>query len=281
MAPHAFTAVDEQDDPRFWIDVLDKLRREPFYRAYKARVAKLLEPRAGGRYLEIGTGTGDDARALAERFGVAAAGVDASETMVAEARRRGLEEALVADAAALPFEDASFDGCWADRVFQHLADPERALAEMVRVTRPGGRVVVVDPDYSTQTVGVDDEELARRVLAVRPARLRNDTLAHRMGGRFGAAGLRDVEVEAMTLVVRDPTAVDNVMGLRTWADETADAEAWRAAIDDSIARGAFLYAVTFFITAGSKRSSRRSRSSVSETSGNTTTEISPAATSAT
>jgi SAM-dependent methyltransferase len=47
-------------------------------------------------------------------------------------------DARVADAESLPFEDASFDGVWADRTFQHLTDPERALDELVRVTRPGG-----------------------------------------------------------------------------------------------------------------------------------------------
>jgi SAM-dependent methyltransferase len=252
MPPHAFTAVDDQDDPSAWVDVLDKVRAHPFYAAYKTRAAELLAPRAGGRYLEVGTGTGNDALALFERYGVRVVGVDASETMIAEARRRGLEEATVADATALPFEDGSFDGAWADRTFQHLAEPERALAEMARVTRAGGRIVVVDPDYGTQAVAVEDEEIARRVLGSRVRHLRNGTLAHRMAGRFAAAGLQKVEAEAMTLVVRDPTAVDNVMGLRSWADGTADADAWHTAIDDSIARGAFLYAVTFFLTAGTK-----------------------------
>jgi ubiquinone/menaquinone biosynthesis C-methylase UbiE len=258
---HAFTAVDAQGDPSAWIDVLDRMRREPAYAAYKSRVAELLEPTEGGRYLEVGTGTGDDAIALASRFGVDVAGVDVSSTMIDEALRRGLEGARVADAASLPFDESSFDGCWADRTFQHLSDPGDALAEMVRVTKPGGRVVVADPDYDTQVVDVADQELARKVLRFRADHaLRNGTLAHRMGGLFVRAGLTDISVEAATVVLRDPTALDNAMGLRHWAVaahehgvlETEQVAAWERMIDESVADGHFLYSFSLFITAGAK-----------------------------
>lgn len=258
---HGFTAVDEQSDPSAWIEVLEKLRQEPAYAAYKARVGELLHAVPGATYLEVGTGTGSDALAVAERFGVDVVGIDVSSTMVEEARRRGLQKAHVASAESLPFEDAAFDGCWADRTFQHLADPETALREMIRVTKPGGRLVVVDPDYDTQVVDVPDQELARKVLRFRADHaLRHGTLAHRMGGVFVRSGLRDVSVEAAPVVVRDPTALDNVMGLRDWAAaarergllETGEVDAWTRMIDDAIVKGYFLYAFSLFITAGAK-----------------------------
>ena len=52
--------------------------------------------------------------------------------------------------------------------------------------------------------------------------VRNGTLAHRMAQLFVAAGLRDVHVEAATLVVRDPTDVDGVLGLRDWPAHGAE-----------------------------------------------------------
>lgn len=258
---HAFTAVDEQADPGAWVDVLDRMRAEPVYRAYKARVGEQLRPVPGGRYLEVGVGTGEDAVALRERFGVEVAGVDVSTTIVEEARRRGLAEAVVADAESLPFESATFDGAWSDRTFQHLADSEAALAEMVRVTRAGGRIVVVDPDYDTQVVDVSDQELARRVLRFRADHgLRNGTLAHRMSGLFVRAGLTDVSVEATTVALRDPESLDNAMGLRTWAAtahergflSAEEARSWEAQIDEAIAGGHFLYSFTLFLTAGTR-----------------------------
>jgi SAM-dependent methyltransferase len=256
---HAFTAVDEQDDPSAWIEVLDRVRREPAYAAYKQRILELLEPVNGGSYLEVGIGTGADALELERRFQVRVAGVDVSRAMVEEARRRGLRDARVASAEALPFEDASFDGCRADRVLQHLADPEAAIAEMLRVTRPGGRLVVADPDYDTQVVDVADQELARKVLRFRADRLlRHGTLAHRLGGVFARAGVTDVVVEAFPVVLREPTALDNAMGLRSWARVAhergllgeEEVERWERGLDDAVAGGHFLYGFSVFLTAG-------------------------------
>lgn len=258
---HGFTRVDEQPDPDAWIDVLDRVRGEPAYVAYKRRLAELLRPVAGARCLEVGTGTGDDALALGERFGVEVVGVDSSETMVAEARRRGLSGAQVADAHALPFADATFAGAWADRTFQHLARPETALAELMRVTRPGGRIAVADPDYDTQVVELADQGLARRVLRFRADHaVRNGALAHRLGGLFVAHGLGEVEVEGVPVVLRNPDALDSAMGLRTWAATAHergllpadDVEAWQRQLDETISRGVFLYAFTVFLTAGTR-----------------------------
>jgi SAM-dependent methyltransferase len=258
---HGFTSVDDQEDPSAWIEVLDRVRQEPVYAAYKARIGELLRPAVGGTYLDVGVGAGDDAREFASCYGAQVVGVDSSETMVAEAKRRGLAEALVADAHVLPFADTTFDGCWADRVFQHLEDPTKALGELVRVTKAGGRIVVADPDYDTQVVDVADQDLARRILRFRADHLlRNGTLAHRMSGLFLRAGLTDASVEAATVVLRDPTALDNAMGLRSWAATAHergvatedDARSWETQLDATVAGGRFLYSFTIFLTAGTK-----------------------------
>jgi len=261
QSTHGFMAVDQQANPMAWVQCLDTLHREPFYHTYKARVRTLLVPQPHGRYLELGGGTGDDARTLLQTTAARVVLLDVSKTMVREARRRGLSNALVGDGARLPFSSGSFDGCWADRTFQHLRHPADTLQELVRVLRPNGRIVVVDPDYDTQVVAVTDQNLARRVRRYRAdVSLQNGTLAHQMVRLFAEAGLRDVQVEGLTLVVQDPTAVDNVMGLRTWAASaqargylsTEEAVQWERGIDEAIAAGYFLYAVTFFLTSGVK-----------------------------
>jgi SAM-dependent methyltransferase len=263
LAPgdHAFGHVDAQPDPQGWIGVLDKLRDDPLYAAYKRRVIELLDPRPGGRYLDVGTGTGADALACAKRFAATVIGVDSSHVMIEEAKRRGLTSAVVADAHALPFDTASFDGAWADRTFQHLADPVAALDETVRVIRPGGTLVIADPDLATQVVDIPDQELARRVLRWRADEgVRNGALAHQMHRLLDRAGLSDVRVEAVPIVVRDPTALDTALGLRDWARlahergrlEADAVAAWETALDDAAANGWFLYSFSVFVTAGRK-----------------------------
>ena len=254
---HGFTAVDAQAEPLAWAGVLDRLHGETFYQGYKRRVAELLAPRSGGIYVEVGAGTGDDARAVSEAAGATVVACDLSRVLAGEARRRGAACVAICDGMHLPFANDAFDGAWADRTLQHVQDPETVLREIVRVVRPGGRIVTVDPDYDTQVMEFPDRDLARRVLRLRAERgLRNGTLAHRVPGLLGALGMSEVRVEGATLIARDPAAYDNVMGLRTWARTwqedgelfLRDVERWESLFDEVVAGGRFFYSVTLFTT---------------------------------
>jgi hypothetical protein len=83
-----------------------------------------------------------------------------------------------------------------------------------------------------------------------------------MGRLFVHAGLTDVQVEEVPIVLRDPTALDNALGLRDWASfahaeglvEAGEVSAWEAALDEAAANGSFLYSFSLFITAGRKPS---------------------------
>ncbi|MDG9678781.1 methyltransferase domain-containing protein [Micromonospora sp. DH14] len=255
---HGFTDVDRQSDPDSWVGVLDRLTEEPFYQAYQQRVRELLHPEPGRRYVDVGAGTGASAATLKDDHGASVATVDSSLTMAAATRARGLTQCTVADAHHLPFLDNSFDGAWADRTLQHLADPPAAIKELIRVVRPVGRIVLADPDYDTQVLDIADQNLARRVLRFRAdALLRNGTLAHQHAGLLATHGLVDITVEPRPLLVRNPTAVDNVLGLRSWAATAAqrgvlhpaEARAFEDQFDEAVVTQRFTYAVTFFLTA--------------------------------
>lgn len=102
----------------------------------------LAAPVAGERALDVGTGTGHFAFDLAER-GLDVTGVDISKAMLGVARTRGTTAALiVADAAELPFADASFGLVLSVTTLEFVSQPERTLSEMWRVTHSGGRMVV-------------------------------------------------------------------------------------------------------------------------------------------
>jgi SAM-dependent methyltransferase len=93
---------------------------------------------AGKEVLEVGCGTGLILQRTA-RVAARAVGVDLSEGMLERARDRDLE-VYHASATELPFEDSSFDVTYSFKVLAHVPDLRRALSEMGRVTRPGGRV---------------------------------------------------------------------------------------------------------------------------------------------
>lgn len=102
----------------------------------------------GTYVLDVASGTGEGACFLAEKYGCKVVGIDASEAMVRragiKAREKGLNvEFRVADAHRLPFEDNTFDVVISECTLS-LLDKERAMREMVRVTKPGGCVGIHD-----------------------------------------------------------------------------------------------------------------------------------------
>jgi ubiquinone/menaquinone biosynthesis C-methylase UbiE len=122
-------------------------QRAATYALFAARITSRLTDRLldaaavgpGTRVLDIGSGPGHLAARAAERDARVVA-IDLAEAMLEEARSRhaGIEFRL-GDAEALPFADASFDATVAAFVLLHLAHPEQAVAEAVRVLAPGGR----------------------------------------------------------------------------------------------------------------------------------------------
>jgi SAM-dependent methyltransferase len=134
-------------------------------RATAHLVVPLLEAagvQSGTRVLDVACGPGHLAAGAAAK-GAKPVGLDAAEGMVAVARARYPEiEFQQGDAEQLPFTDASFDAVVAGFVVNHLPCPERALAEFVRVARPGGRVAVTvwDRPGRMRLLGVLGEAVA-------------------------------------------------------------------------------------------------------------------------
>lgn len=110
-----------------------------------------LQPKPGGRVLDVGCGMGTPALRLAHDFGGEVVGVTVSREQVSRASGRAAAAGVAdrvsfqhADAMELPFGEGSFDAVWALESIIHMPDRVQALKEMARVVRPGGRVVLTD-----------------------------------------------------------------------------------------------------------------------------------------
>lgn len=135
-------------------DLINDLQSFGLHRHWKRRLLKVAAGRPGERALDLCCGTGDVAFGLA-RQGLAVTGLDFSEPMLSVARQRletqkaktnpaGAVQFLRGDAQQIPFPDASFDVVTISYGLRNLADLERGLREMLRVARPGGRVLALD-----------------------------------------------------------------------------------------------------------------------------------------
>jgi SAM-dependent methyltransferase len=112
-------------------------------------LAELVPADPKARWLDVACGPGVVSRAVAARVGTIT-GVDLTPAMVEEAERKAHGEGivnvsfLIGDATALDFADGSFDGAITRFSFHHIPVPSRVMAEMARLVRPGGWVVVGD-----------------------------------------------------------------------------------------------------------------------------------------
>ena len=236
----------------------------PFCRQYKQRTVDLLQLTAGNCVLDLGCGPGSDLPALIEEVGESGHvfGVDSSVAMISYAREQircsNISADLrVADANDLPFQADMFDACRADRVFQHLKDPQRALHELLRVTKSGGRIVVVDPDQDTLIIAVNAGHITEVIRDFRREHTTNPTIAHTIGSLFAELGAKSISVEGHTMVLTKPS---DAFGLVEWPKmlhsqgklTQEEVSTWNTTLQRSVDQGSFFYAVTFFITSAQK-----------------------------
>ena len=156
-----FSTVDEQakaervrgvfDSVAQKYDVMNDLMSLGLHRVWKAYAVAVARVRPGDAVLDLAGGTGDLARAFAGPVGPRGVVVhtDINEAMLRTGRDRLLDQGIVVptvlcDAEALPFASASFDLVSVAFGLRNMTHKEKALAEMARVTKPGGRALVLE-----------------------------------------------------------------------------------------------------------------------------------------
>lgn len=165
------------------IGLVRETNRPPGGLSTVAEIARAAGLRPGRRVIEIGCATGYTALELASLSGCDVTGIDLNPQSVAEAQRRAVAEHAttvrfeVADAGALPFDDASFDLIMCGNVTSLVSDRERAAAEYVRVLRPRG-FLAATPMYYAETPPDALVEEVRAAIQVRiPVHYRDEALA--------------------------------------------------------------------------------------------------------
>jgi ubiquinone/menaquinone biosynthesis C-methylase UbiE len=145
--------------------------------ALAARVERMLAPFAGSeRALDAGCGVGALAFALAPHVRTVV-GIDLSQEFVDAARERAPANCtfVVGELTALPFEWGEFDLTGCARVLHHVRRPELVMSELARVTRPGGRILVVDQLASIDPVAAIEHDRFERARDPSHNRLLPDT----------------------------------------------------------------------------------------------------------
>jgi len=149
---------------------LEAVYTTPDVVAQRQETLRVLALRTGERVLDIGSGPGLLAFDMASRVGSSGSvcGVDISEPMVAIAKARCASQPWVsfeaADATRLPVPDAAFDVAVSTQVYEYVGDIAKALAELRRVLRHGGRALIVDTDWDSIVWHSSDQGRMGRIL---------------------------------------------------------------------------------------------------------------------
>ena len=261
-----FSRVDTTGAASAFIEYLDTVRRSAQISQAKQWSFEQLRLAAGQSALDVGCGTGDDVATLAEMVGPSgrAVGIDSSEAMVSESIRRhghipGISFHL-AKAEQLPLESETFDACRAERTLQHVGDPERAVAEMFRVLKPGGRVALIEPDWEGLLLEGSDPDLSATIWRNRLGSYQQPRIGRRLRSLLVRGGFIEITIHAVATVFTDFKIVGRNFEIEKAASGAVEAgvvseqeaKRWLAELRDADLEGRFLCSVLSFRAAGHK-----------------------------
>jgi SAM-dependent methyltransferase len=229
----------------------------------RARTRELLAVSPGDQVLDVGCGPGLLAAELAAEAGTGGrvVGIDLSESMLALAGKRETAtgsapiELLSADAAELPFDDGTFDRAAITQVYEYVGDTPKALAELRRVLRPGGRALILDTDFHSLFLATTDDERMTRVMAAWDRHAAHPELPRHLPGLLHDAGLDLIELDAITFgeFELDETKfawayLDFISEfVRAVGVEPEDADAWLAEQRERAAGGHFFFSLNRYL----------------------------------
>ncbi len=245
------------------LEALESARAAPSSQPRAERYAMMLQAQPGERILDVGCGGGWLSRRLA--FSVQPdgeiVGIDSARQAIdlAIGRSGALSPGVLrfecADAAALPFSAGQFDAAVCVSVLGFCEDPAQALAEIRRVLRPGGRLVVANSDEDTRIYNARDRDRGRRIERAMADRTRDPWIGRRLAHLLVQAGFR---------VVRETVACDvehrfapgcagytlaHALGgylVTHGGIDLHDYEQWLTDLREADWDGAYTYAVTTF-----------------------------------
>jgi len=262
-----FRNVDSTEAADTLVQYLEYVDSLPETRHMKEKSYRYLGVRKGDVVLDAGCGPGFDALRMAAIVGQPGkvVGIDLSERMVATATAKAEGSHLrvsfqTGDVRRLAFPDDTFDKVRIERTLQILDNPGPILDELIRVLRPGGQILSIEPDWETFVTDPGSRDVARTFFRFCADRFPDGSTGRKLYRYFRERGLADVAVHADTLVLHNFTLAAKTMNMEQFLSAALeqgvlarnDAEQWQQDLKAADADGRFTFAGMMFAAVGTK-----------------------------
>jgi SAM-dependent methyltransferase len=225
--PTGFRDVDGGESAKI-ARCLQFMQNMSCFQRYKHESLHCLQLKPGSTAIDVGCGLGADAFSMAQAVGPSglSIGLDSSKAFVDRATQLYASHGkylrfVVADASAIPFRDATADAIRVDRSLQHVADPQRIVAEMVRVLRPGGRIVCCEPDWGTYTVNTTDRFAGRAIADRWQLDIRNSWIGRQLESLLVSCGVTGIDLTGHLLFTNGWEAANVVFDMKATVERLA------------------------------------------------------------
>jgi SAM-dependent methyltransferase len=234
----------------------------------RTRTIEVINPQRGEQIVDFGCGPGLLVYELAAAVGDAGriVGADSSAPMIELAENRCSQLSNVAfvesDATNLDIEDAGADVVTCIQVLLYIADVEKALDEMFRVLKPGGRAIIMETDWRSAVLNSNDEVLTEKIIEAWDKAVPSPRLPARLGPLLRGAGFTSVHAEAFPLLSTDCTPGGYSMVMMTQCAEAAcdqdlitdsESQDWLEDLARLGAEDAYFFCVNRFLFSAVKR----------------------------
>ena len=246
--------------------LVEEFNSSPQARLRRRSITDALAPQLEESLVDVGSGPGNQIAEIAPMVGPTGevVGVDPEDSAIdiASQRCRDLPNVRFEQASlpALPFEDGTFDAVMSSQVFEYLEDVTTALAEIRRILRPGGRVLIHDTDWGALLWHASDRDRMARILSLWDGHLADPHLPQTLGAKLRDVGFVNVVAQPIVHVESDlvPGSMSDVLRkfvigyVESQGLEQDEVQAWQQDLVQLAQQGAYFFSSNEYIFTAEK-----------------------------